>query len=248
MRFLLYNIAYGTGAPRGYAHRALTLHRYLRSTRKHMERLHVFVQETSPDVLGLVELDSGSYRTGGSNCAVELARALAHEFTYSSKYDKDSLGRILPVLRHQGNALFANGPLSKCRQHFLPRGFKRLVLVGRAYGVMFILVHLALNQHARRTQLRRLSAIVKAVRNPVILGGDFNTFKGPHELEDFIAETGLRNANPNRAPTYPSWAPRKELDFILCSDKIDIEAFDVLHSVRLSDHLPLLIDFSVRKT
>ncbi len=248
MRFLLYNIAYGTGAPRSYAHRALTLHRYLGSTKRHMERLHTFIEETDPDVLGLVELDAGSYRTGGSNHAVELARSLAHDFTYSSKYDKDSVGRILPVLRHQGNALFANCKLSKCRQHFLPTGFKRLVLAGRAYGVMFFLVHLALNKHARRSQLSRLTRIVSTVKSPIILAGDFNTFKGPHELEDFISATGLQTVNIGQEPTYPSWAPRKELDFILCSDEIQVESFNVLYSVRLSDHLPLIMDFVVDKT
>ncbi|MCF7854119.1 MAG: endonuclease/exonuclease/phosphatase family protein [Candidatus Pacebacteria bacterium] len=247
MRFLVYNIAYGTGAPRSYAHRALTLHRYLSSTRHHIERLHAFILQLQPDVVGLVELDTGSFRTGGRNHALDIARILAHDYTYSSKYQRGSMGRLLPVLRHQGNALFANEELTSCEQHFLPAGFKRLVLDARVYGTRILLVHLALNRHTRRKQLEYLGNIVGKSSEPVILAGDFNAFKGAHELEELMHVTGLRTANRNREPTYPAWQPRKELDFILCSDTIQLRNFEVLDSVRLSDHLPLLMDCTVTR-
>ena len=101
MRFLLYNIAYGTGGPRSYAHRALTLHKYLRAPWHHMQRVSEFIVDHRPDVLGVVEVDSGSFRAGGRNQVAELARDLSHNFTYSSKYRKGSVCRLLPILRHR---------------------------------------------------------------------------------------------------------------------------------------------------
>ena len=55
---------------------------------------------------------------------------------------------------------------------------------------------------------------------------------------------GLTSANSEGLPSYPSRAPRKELDFILCQDGIEVTGFDV-PQVRFSDHLPLVCDFEV---
>jgi endonuclease/exonuclease/phosphatase family metal-dependent hydrolase len=247
MRFLLYNIAYGTGSPRGYAHRALTMHRYLRSHRHHIESLHDFIGGLNPDVVGLVELDTGSFRAGGANHAIEIARLLAHDYAYSSKYRHGSLGRLLPILRHQGNALFANGKLREREHHWLPVGFKRLVLEAQVHGIRFLLVHLALNKHTRTKQIEYLIRIIGESRTPVIVAGDFNTFQGADELLALMDQTGLKTVNQAGHATYPAWGARKELDFILCSSRIRVDDFQVLSEVKLSDHLPLLLDFHVAR-
>jgi endonuclease/exonuclease/phosphatase family metal-dependent hydrolase len=55
---------------------------------------------------------------------------------------------------------------------------------------------------------------------------------------------GLKSANKNGQPSYPSRSPRKELDFILYQDGIEVTNFEI-PQVRHSDHLPLLCDFEV---
>jgi endonuclease/exonuclease/phosphatase (EEP) superfamily protein YafD len=77
----------------------------------------------------------------------------------------------------------------------------------------------------------------------VIIAGDFNTFWGSKELNLFLAATGLHNANPSNAPSHPSHAPRRQIDFILHSSGIHIDNF-YIPDVRLSDHAPLICDFS----
>ena len=54
----------------------------------------------------------------------------------------------------------------------------------------------------------------------------------------------LRSANVESLPSYPSRAPRKELDFILYSEGIKVTDFRI-PDVRLSDHLPLICDFEM---
>jgi endonuclease/exonuclease/phosphatase family metal-dependent hydrolase len=56
----------------------------------------------------------------------------------------------------------------------------------------------------------------------------------------------LRSANVDSLPSYPSRAPRKELDFILYSEGIEVTNFRI-PNVRLSDHLPLICDFEITR-
>ena len=46
--------------------------------------------------------------------------------------------------------------------------------------------------------------------------------------------------------TFPARIPRIELDFVLVSKEIEINNFEV-PDVRLSDHRPVLCDFTVRR-
>jgi endonuclease/exonuclease/phosphatase (EEP) superfamily protein YafD len=79
----------------------------------------------------------------------------------------------------------------------------------------------------------------------VIVAGDFNTFWGDHEIYLFMEASGLRSANVQGLPSYPSRNPRRELDFILYTAGIEVMGFQV-PPVRYSDHLPLICDFEVR--
>jgi endonuclease/exonuclease/phosphatase family metal-dependent hydrolase len=58
----------------------------------------------------------------------------------------------------------------------------------------------------------------------------------------FMQAAGLRSANEARLPSYPSHAPRKELDFILHGPGLRPRGFEI-PQVRFSDHLPLICDF-----
>jgi len=78
-----------------------------------------------------------------------------------------------------------------------------------------------------------------------VVAGDFNTFWGDHEIYLFMHAAGLRNANTEGLPSYPSRNPRRTLDFILYTDGIEVTQFGV-PAVRFSDHLPLVCDFEVR--
>jgi endonuclease/exonuclease/phosphatase family metal-dependent hydrolase len=58
--------------------------------------------------------------------------------------------------------------------------------------------------------------------------------------------SGLKSANSAGLPSYPSKNPRKELDFILYSQEIEVTHFEV-PNVTFSDHRPLVCDFEVRR-
>jgi len=106
------------------------------------------------------------------------------------------------------------------------------------------LVHLSLKFRHRHAQLRHLFELVKRSSKPVIVAGDFNTFWGEHEMALFMEAAGLKSANRDRLPSYPAKRPRMELDFILHTRGITVDAFSV-PDVTYSDHRPLLCDFRI---
>ena len=191
MRFLLYNIRYGTGGKRGHS-----LWRYAASTRRHLPLIIRYIEDLNPDVIGLIEVDSGSYRSGGRNQAELISHALGHHHAYESKYHAESFTRWIPVLRRQGNAFIARDTIANARTHYFRKGVKRLVLELDLDQVSFFLVHLALGAQARHHQLGDLYELVKSSAKPRIVAGDFNTGRTAETLTKagLVRATGARDS------------------------------------------------------
>ena len=239
MRLLLHNIQYGTGRLRRFA----WMETLLRTTR-HFPNITRFVRHMDPDIIGLVEVDAGSYRSDRKNQAEELARELDYYHCHRIKYPDDGLGRRVPVLNKQANAVLAREPIMRTAFHDFEAGFKSLAIEVELESVTLFLVHLALGMRARQRQLGDLHDIIQGCAKPRLIAGDFNTLSGVWEMHMFLRATGLKSANVRHAPTFPSWAPCRELDFICYDPSITPVRFKIPH-VRLSDHLPLMFDFDM---
>lgn len=235
MRFVHYNIRYATG---------LRAHNYVRSSRDNLKKISSFLRKLEPDLVGLIEVDHGSYRSGGKNQAELLAKTLGHYHSHSIKYGESSLWRRIPVLKQQGNAFLARDRIRNETFHYFERGMKRLVIELELEHVVVYQVHLALGSRTRHQQLGELYELIKKTEKPCLVTGDFNALWGEREISLFLAATGLTNANRQSLPTYPSNNPRRHLDFILYSKGITIRDFQV-PNVPFSDHLPLVVDIDV---
>lgn len=242
MRFLVYNIAYGTGGPKGGSHRVFTSHRYIKTHDRHFDQIIKFIEESGADVVGLVEIDTGSHRTEQMNQVKKIASHLNHFHICDTKYGQNSLLRKIPYLRNQSNAILTALHNGNAKFHFMPRGMKKLVIETTINNVTFFLVHLALTKKVRQIQLNYLEKLIPKDKH-VIIAGDFNTMRGSSELTSFMEKCGLSSANLKNHPTYPAWSPQKELDYILYSEKIEIKDFQV-PKVKYSDHYPLLVEFT----
>lgn len=235
MRFVHYNMRYATGPQ---------AHNYVLSSQKNLGRITAFLRELEPDMVGLIEVDHGSYRSGGKDQAEMLAESLGHYHTHSIKYGERSFWRHVPVVRKQGNAFLARDRIRNETFHYFERGMKRLVIELELEHMAVYLVHLALGSRVRHQQLGELYELVKMTEKPCLVAGDFNALWGEREIGLFLAASGLRNANSEGLPTYPSKNPSRHLDFVLHSDGIKILDFQV-PPVLLSDHLPLIVDLEV---
>ena len=205
-----------------------------------------FIKSEDPDIVGLVEVDSGSIRSRLVKQAEQIAEAIGHYSVYQCKYGEESIQKSLPIIRKQVNAFLAAPRLHGERFHYMNTGVKRLIIELELENVAVFLVHLSLKYRHRHSQLRHLYDLVRKCPKPVIVAGDFNTFWGEDEIYLFMQAAGLRSANVEGLPSYPSRAPRKELDFILYGEGIEVTKFRI-PDVRLSDHLPLICDFQLAR-
>jgi endonuclease/exonuclease/phosphatase family metal-dependent hydrolase len=218
---------------------------YLFGNPGNLDNIIDFIKSRNPDVVGLLEVDVGSVRSGRVNQAVSIAQALGHYSCYECKYGEESLNQLLPILRKQANAFLAAPHILGERFHYFDTGIKRLIIELELDGVVIFLVHLSLKYRHRQFQLRHLYELVSRTQKPVIVAGDFNTFWGESEMFLFMKAAGLRSANVAGLPSYPSKSPRMELDFILYGAGIEMSSFDV-PKVLHSDHLPLICEFELR--
>jgi len=219
---------------------------YVLGNRSVLPELTTFIKSVDPDIVGLIEVDTGSIRSRKVNQAEKIASDLSMNSSYETKYGSKSLNKILPIVRKQGNAFMAAARVHGETFHYFDTGIKRLIIELEMREFAVFLVHLSLKYRHRHLQLRHLYDLIEKTEKPVIVAGDFNTFWGENEIYLFKRAARLTSANVDCIPTYPSRAPRKELDFILFQDGINVTNFEV-PQVRYSDHLPLVCDFDVVK-
>ena len=244
MKFLLYNIRYGTGK---YLNQPFKHMRgYLGRSVRNVYRIGKFINKYKPDIVGLVEVDLGSFRMYSRNQATLLGRITRNNNVYQYKYEEDSNYMKFPMVRKQGNALLSKKPVLREEFHYLDIGMKKLIIEVETEDIVVFLVHLALGGKTRQKQIVQLYNFVKNCKKPVIVAGDFNVFWGEEEIEMFLQASNLQNINIRKEPTFPSWNPKRELDFILCSKEIKVKSYAVIQT-QLSDHLPILVDFEIVK-
>ncbi len=98
----------------------------------------------------------------------------------------------------------------------------------------------------RIAQSRRILDFLSGRREPFVLCGDFNLLPGAESLR-MLESAGLRNlvagfgVTSTRTSLYRR--PERFADYVFVSDGIDVGDFRVLPD-EVSDHAPLLIDFS----
>lgn len=243
LRLLLYNIRYATGTGPAF-HLPLPGAGYLRSSKKVLAGITDFIGAEQPDIVGLIEVDTGSIRTGMVNQPEYIARQIGHYSTFQCKYGTGSINQFLPIVRKQGNAFLSAPHVHGERFHYFETGIKRLIIELELEEVCVFLVHLSLKFRQRQYQLRSLHDLIVKAQKPVIVAGDFNTFWGTHEIFLFMRAAGLTSANAAGLPSFPARTPRIELDFILVSAGIRVTDFRV-PDVRFSDHRPLVCDFQI---
>ena len=243
MRLLLYNICYGLGVGRS-KYLPVPGAGYLLAKPDNLKRITSFIKSQDPDIVGLIEVDTGSIRSRRINQASKIADSIGHYSAHQCKYGQSSLNNHLPILRKQGNAFLAAPRIHGERFHYFDTGIKRLIIELELDDCAVFLVHLSLKYRHRQAQLRHLHDLVVATKKPVIVAGDFNAFWGEHEIYLFMKASGLRSANELSLPSYPSRYPRKELDFVLYGKNISINKFSIPR-VAFSDHLPIVVDFEI---
>src|SRR6202166_4227269 len=94
VRLLIYNIRYATGTGPAF-HLPVPGAGYLRSSRQVLSRITDCIKEQDPDVVGVIEVDTGSIRTGMVNQADFIGQSLGHYSTFECKYGVSSVNHLV---------------------------------------------------------------------------------------------------------------------------------------------------------
>ncbi len=238
-----------------------------------------------PDVLLLSEVDRGCRRTDFRNIARDYAERLGYYYVYATEFvelpgDRGTTGPYDPPICEHGNAIVSRYPLGNVRQirhaqnrsWYTPPGTPnpdeprlggRIAIAADAKVgsrlVRFYQVHLESTLSAleiRDAQAEEIAADAEGVNQPVIVGGDFNTFFYVGDLKNgtltepavqsFI-DRGYDDAHQN-LPLEDRSTSFDPFDMVI--DLIMTRGVDVTDAGRcppercesLSDHLPVFTE------
>lgn len=211
-----------------------------------IERVSLSLKKSKSDFLLLQEV-VGERRLSHSKVESQLEH-LADERWPHHAYGKNA---IFPTRNH-GNAVLSAVPIQRFHNKDLSmyrlerRGLLHCELKEPLKGLHLCSVHLDLFELTRKRQLDLLVGYLTEkipAGAPLILGGDFNDWAqkvGPR-LAQKLGVTELSERS------FPSWGPLLKLDRLYVRG-IKVKKFGALDGEpwnRLSDHLPLALEFQV---
>jgi endonuclease/exonuclease/phosphatase family metal-dependent hydrolase len=153
MRLLLYNIRYAVGGGASL-HMPIPGAGYVLGNQTVLPDITRFIKSVDPDIVGLIEVDTGSIRSRNVNQAEKISADLGMNTSYETKYGARSLNKMLPIVRKQGNAFMAAARVHGETFHYFDTGIKRLIIELEMQDFAIFLVHLSLKYRHRHLQLR----------------------------------------------------------------------------------------------
>ncbi|MBR9704762.1 hypothetical protein GOV12_05085 [Candidatus Pacearchaeota archaeon] len=251
MRIIFYNIEYLEGAT-GKKYEYLELWKRLIPPKNIQKNIVKELKKHNPDIVSLVEIggDFISSEKKHVNYFKKNLKMKYHMDRIKYNFKKISLFKYIPIFNSQSNAVFSKIKIRKSKVYFLKKGMKRTVLRVdlEKPNIALIVVHLALGKKTRQSQISELIKIIKKIKKPVVLMGDFNTFGGEKEIKKLLKETHMKHKfrlTNNQTYTFPSFHPKKRFDYVITSKEIKVKKYKVL-KIKYSDHLPLLVDIEVK--
>lgn len=238
MRLLSYNIHKGIGG---------------RDRRYRIERIVGVIQHEAPDFVCLQEVDRNVARSRHHNQPELLAEQL------------EAVGKLYQLnvkLKEggYGNLLLSRWPMIEQHQISLtlrsrkPRGGQLAIVETPDGPVRIINWHLGLAEEERHWQVRRFlehHLFRQSASLPTVIIGDCNDWRntlanGPFAVHGYHHVT----APASRFRSFPAYLPMGSLDKAFCCSRIQIEHARVSQTKLTrdaSDHLPLIVDFTVKK-
>ncbi|WP_374654538.1 endonuclease/exonuclease/phosphatase family protein [Phenylobacterium sp.] len=220
-------------------------------------RVAEVIARLEPDIVALQELDVGRARTGGVDQAHQIAQRLkmAFHFHPALRVEEELYGDAIltayPERIIQTGPLPGYAPIPKLE----PRGALWISVEIEGRPVQVMNTHLGLVPKEQQLQASCLAGpawLQHPMRHgPTILLGDFNATGSSVVYRTLNTRLeAARRLAPVKSPTstFPSALPVLRIDHIFVSPEIVVEdvftPFDPLTRVA-SDHLPLVMDFSV---
>jgi endonuclease/exonuclease/phosphatase family metal-dependent hydrolase len=242
IRILNLNIEYCASITRGYW-------QYITSVWKYIIPHNIFAIKTisklinqwDADICAFTEIDGGSFRTMHMNYLKKLAN-----MTVLKKWHFFPVRHLLN-LSNQGNGILTRYDILETHNYrLITRGENRCLshTTIRLNGdiVHILTTQLALGKRSRKYELTQIADIIKRINGPIIFTGDLNT-SNESELVA-ISDIGLKRLETTK--TFPSWKPKRRIDYIFYSVHFEVISYDVINDMKISDHLPIIAEFRLK--
>lgn len=241
IKVLSMNIEAGVNNSKGYFGYVTTIFKnFFPHSNEPLYKLAEYIKKEDIDLVGLTEIDGGSFRTKHVSQVKLLAHlsGLNHHF-FNPTY---RFGRII----NQGDGLLSKFPERNREYYKLPAKHARYLEFATAdvdgRRIKIIVTHLSLGRKARIRELAQIVAVLRHFNTPKILMGDFNT-ENKRELE-IIKSAGLIPVHNEK--TFPSWKPKRSIDHIFVSPEFSIMKTYIC-PIKVSDHLGVVAELKLKK-
>jgi len=168
----------------------------------------------------------------------------------------EAVYRTNAYTRHgeHGNAMLSRWPVL-AHQHedmsdhrFEQRGLLHSEVVVNGMALHVVVVHLGLIRASRMRQAAQLDRYIAReipADAPLIVAGDFNDWG--ERVHRHFAAMGLQTFKPSTHPTFPARLPLVQLDYVYARglQPLHVEVPRGRAWWRMSDHLPLIAEFSL---
>ncbi len=240
VRIMTLNVAHGRGTA---FNQILTRTAHIR---RNLDAVAKLIRASDADVIALQELDAPSSWSGGFDHLAYLAEKTG----YPHRYHGLHIDRRWPNIAY-GTGILSRHPVrdGKSQGFGLNRldtkGFAHAVIEAPEFSFSLVSLHLDFKRDSeRRAQLKLVSEFIEARGSnlPVIVAGDFNSaiVDSNGILKGFVERHDLSTVGGS-LPTFPSTSPSRRLDDVFVSPRLEALLKRAL-DIRVSDHLPLLLD------
>lgn len=207
-------------------------------------QLKNIIREEQPDICCFVEIDEGSFQSGGLN---QMSVLMDEEYHFHDMADKYGVGNLLsriPFHKGKNNGFMARKPVDFERLYF-DFGSKRLLYrVSLPGDIQLFFGHFSLNRRIRLRQFQVLNRLVKEAPGKVIVMADFNIMSGFSELATIIDGTDLKILNREEEHTFTFHRRQLALDVCLCSEGLVHGISMKIIPQPFSDHAALLVEIT----
>ncbi len=226
--------------------------------RTNIEAIAVAIRTKNPDVIALQEADGRSAWSGLFHHVDYIADRAGYEFVHHGIHFETGIGDF--SVRY-GTALLSNRPLRSKASHrsivhqFHTKGFVTAELDFSGHLVVVVSLHLdSSSADARRQEARNIIDILSALKQPLIVMGDFNSrwtsetdavrmIATRLKLQAFQPDSNngthsqlAESVDRPTLLTFPSNAPVRRIDWILISHALEFVDYAVWPE-KISDHL-----------
>jgi endonuclease/exonuclease/phosphatase family metal-dependent hydrolase len=242
MRIAVMNLQSGVGITKGYWEYLTKAWKYLFPHGfREIEKAGTFIKDSGIDLALCVEVSDGSLRSGFASQSACLRKSSG--LRYGNFLPPINKSRLL----NEGFCVASAFPIRACESHSLssgaiPRSLYEISIEIDGKTVRVFIAHLALGSIVRHRQIHEIVQILKNIKEPFILGGDFNE-RNSAALE-ILKDTRL--TYHYFAPTFPSWKPRHSFEALFFTEEFIVASpKEMLSSQAFSDHLPLIVDVEI---